>query len=129
MGVPPKPPVSTSAAVGKASKQPLGFKYTTKKYEPDLSDEALEKMVPPPKRTIKEDTLVAETAAPDQSYSLANYSYRQGDEKKKESSPETSPRALNSHKGRDHPENDLKSERPNASPHESPKEYYRQNMN
>lgn len=45
-----------------------------KVYEPDLSDEALEKMVPPPKRRIGEDTpLVDMSHAGAQEYSLANY--------------------------------------------------------
>lgn len=41
-------------------------------------------MVPPPKRLVREDTPITATAAPDQSYSLANYSYRQGDDEKVE---------------------------------------------
>ena len=87
-----------------------------------MSDEALENMIPPPKRKIKEDTLVAETAAPDQSYSLAhNYSYRQGDEKKKESSHEDSPKPINFHKNQDYHANNLNIDKPIASMHESPK--------
>ena len=51
-----------------------GFKHTTKQYEPDLSDEALEKMVPPPKRRIGEDTpLVDMSQQHAGEYSLANY--------------------------------------------------------
>ena len=52
----------------------MGFKHTTKQYEPDLSDEALENMVPPPKRRIGEDTpLVDMSQQQNQEYSLANY--------------------------------------------------------
>lgn len=40
----------------KNAKPPIGFKNTTKEYEPELSDEALENMVPPPKRRFGEDT-------------------------------------------------------------------------
>ena len=79
-------------------------------------------MVPPPKRLIKEDTPVTETAAPDQSYSLVNYSHRQGEnERRKESSPEASPRELNTRKGRDIPDGNFMNERQSDSLRESPK--------
>jgi len=41
-------------------------------YEPDLSDEALENMVPPPKRRIGEDTPLVDMSHA-QDYSIANY--------------------------------------------------------
>ena len=81
--IPPKPQLPNKTSKVAQSQQQLGFKYTTKKYEPDFTDEALEKMVPPPKRLIKEDTPVTATAAPDQSYSIANMSYRQNEEEKR----------------------------------------------
>ena len=74
--MPPKAQMPNKNSKVAQSQQQLGFKYTTKKYEPDFTDEALEKMVPPPKKLIREDMPVTATAAPDQSYSIANMSYR-----------------------------------------------------
>lgn len=52
-----------------------------REYEPDLSDEALENMVPPPKRRIGEDTpLVDVTQRQYPDYSLANYARDGNDE-------------------------------------------------
>ena len=52
----------------------MGFKNTTKQYEPDLSDEALENMVPPPKRRIGEDTPLVDMSQQNaHEYSIANY--------------------------------------------------------
>ena len=45
-----------SSEKNKAERKGKGFTFaTTKEFEPDLSDEALENMVPPPKRKIRED--------------------------------------------------------------------------
>jgi len=51
-----------------------GFK-AIREYEPELSDEALENMVPPPKRQIREDTPLVDltTKQRNADYSLANY--------------------------------------------------------
>jgi hypothetical protein len=80
------PKVGTQATAGAAfapeqelaSKKAPGssFKFaTTKEFEPDLSDEALENMVPPPKRKIREDTPL-DAVAPSINYSIANYTNR-----------------------------------------------------
>jgi len=61
-----------------ANKNNPGFKHTTNAavnlnvYEPDLSDEALENMVPPPKRRFGEDTPLADMSHAHE-YSIANY--------------------------------------------------------
>jgi len=55
-----------------ANKNNPGFKHTKNVYEPDLSDEALENMVPPPKRRFGEDTPLADMSHAHE-YSIANY--------------------------------------------------------
>ena len=44
-----------------------------REYEPDLSDEALENMVPPPKRRLGEDTPLIDMSHGQNEYSIANY--------------------------------------------------------
>ena len=63
---------SLEPTMDQPAKSNFGFKNTKNVYEPDLSDEALENMVPPPKRRIGEDTPLVDMSHA-QEYSLANY--------------------------------------------------------
>ena len=49
---------------------------TTKEFEPELSDEALINMVPPPKRKIREDTPL-DNVSPRENYQIDNYNNRE----------------------------------------------------